>query len=122
MEVVYRIFGIMHIMVVKHIRQLIAVCIAQLAVFAALGGALDGAAWIGAPGNVAPALSRAFEVRGPVKRASLVVSAPGYCEAQLDGRKVGDRVLDPPPADFTKRVYATELPVELAPGRHELRF
>jgi len=115
-----RVFGIIRIVILKHRRQLIAACIAQLAVFSALGGALDGAAWIGAPGNVAPALSRAFEVRGPVKRASLVMAAPGYCEARIDGRKVGDRVLDPPPADFTKRVYATELPLELAPGRHEL--
>ncbi len=55
-----------------------------------------------------------------MKCASLVMAAPGYCEAQLDGRKVGDRMLDPPPADFTKRVYASELPLELAPGRHEL--
>lgn len=44
----------MRIVVLRHGRQLIAVCIVQLAVFTSVSDAFDGAAWIGAPGNAAP--------------------------------------------------------------------
>ncbi len=45
----------------------------------------------------------------------------GFFELHLDGRRIGDRVLDPAPTDYSRRALMTvfEPPVP-APGRHEL--
>ncbi|MBR2839288.1 MAG: family 78 glycoside hydrolase catalytic domain [Kiritimatiellae bacterium] len=69
-----------------------------------------------------PAFERRFAVKGPVASARLRIAAAGYCEAQLDGVKVGDKVLDPPPTDFRRRILYSEYPVALAPGDHVLRI
>ena len=53
-------------------------------------------------------LRREFELPAPVKRAFVHVTGLGYYELRINGRKVGDRVLDPLWTDYSKRVlYAT---------------
>ena len=60
------------------------------------------AKWIGAPEDVADqAFERQFEVSRPVKSAVLHVTGLGFYEAYLNGRKIGDKVLDPSPTDYT---------------------
>ena len=51
------------------------------------------------------AFRKTFDLPSRPRRATLFVTAPGFYEASLNGRRVGDRVLDPSPTDFTKRVY-----------------
>ena len=56
----------------------------------------------------APAFRHEFEVGKQVKRARAYVAGLGYCELRLNGRKVGDKVLDPAYTAFGKRVlYST---------------
>jgi alpha-L-rhamnosidase len=60
------------------------------------------------PNQVSPLARREFDVNKPVARARAYVTGLGYCELRLNGAKVGDRVLDPPRTDYTKRVcYST---------------
>jgi alpha-L-rhamnosidase len=61
-----------------------------------------------------------FEVAKPVSRARVYVAGLGYYELRLNGGKVGDRVLDPPNTDFSKRVlYATyDVTGDLRKGRN----
>lgn len=61
-----------------------------------------------ASSNVSPILRREFAVLKPIARARAYVTGLGYCELYLNGRKVGDRVLDPPRTEYGKRVcYST---------------
>lgn len=49
-----------------------------------------------------------FELRGLVERARVYVAAIGYYELRINGRKVGDGVLDPGWTTYSKRVlYST---------------
>ncbi|MDH7480629.1 MAG: family 78 glycoside hydrolase catalytic domain [Armatimonadota bacterium] len=58
--------------------------------------------------KIAPLFRREFELPKPVKWARAYVTGLGYCELHLNGRKVGDRVLDPAYTVFDKRVlYST---------------
>ena len=50
--------------------------------------------WIG---GGATAFEKDFAVADGVTSASLAVTGLGYYEAYLDGRKIGDRVLEPSP-------------------------
>jgi len=53
-------------------------------------------------------LRKPFRVNGRVRSAFAYVSGLGYYELYLNGRKVGDHVLDPAPTQYEKRVlYAT---------------
>jgi len=54
----------------------------------------------------APLLCREFMVRENVRRARLYVAGVGYHELELNGRKVGDHVLDPAPTDYDERVLS----------------
>ncbi len=55
-----------------------------------------------------PAFEKEFTVDRRVSRATLHVTGVGYYEAYLNGRRVGDKVLDPSPTDYGKRVlYST---------------
>ena len=74
--------------------------------------------------TVSPAFAKRFTVREGLMRAVLHVTGVGYYEARLDGCKIGDKVLDPSPSDFSKRVlYSTyELGSSLHPGEHELKL
>ena len=69
-----------------------------------------------------PAFRKRFTARGEVIRATLFITGLGYYEASLNGERIGDRLLDPSPTDYTKRVlYATYLlDGKIAPGENEL--
>jgi alpha-L-rhamnosidase len=51
-----------------------------------------------------PHLRRAFQVRGPVRRARAYVTARGVYELRLNGRRVGDAELAPGWTDYTRRI------------------
>ncbi|MGI5507333.1 family 78 glycoside hydrolase catalytic domain [Lentzea sp. CA-135723] len=56
----------------------------------------------------APLLRREFTLTKPVTRARLYVSGLAYHETEINGRRVGDRVLDPGFTDYDNTVlYAT---------------
>jgi alpha-L-rhamnosidase len=56
----------------------------------------------------APLLRREFELPGPVRSARLYVTGLGWYEAWINGRRVGDRVLDPLWTSYAERVlYST---------------
>ncbi|NLF31052.1 MAG: family 78 glycoside hydrolase catalytic domain [Planctomycetes bacterium] len=65
------------------------------------------AAWIAMPdgprGRAAPLLRRAFSLAADVAAARLRICGLGYCEAFLNGRRVGDHVLDPAQTDYDRR-------------------
>lgn len=68
--------------------------------------------WIGLGGEksaaISPLLRKEFVVRGPVKRATIYASGLGWSEYYLNGKRIGDRVLDPATADYDKRIlYVT---------------
>ena len=56
-----------------------------------------------------PAFAKKFYVRGqPLKSATLHITGLGFYEARLNGVKIGDKVLDPSPTAYDKRVlYST---------------
>jgi alpha-L-rhamnosidase len=66
-----------------------------------------GAKWITAQDTSleAPLLRKEFKVEKPVKEAFVYVSAAGFYELELNGRKVGDHVLDPGITDYIKRLH-----------------
>ncbi|MBM7567255.1 family 78 glycoside hydrolase catalytic domain [Paenibacillus sacheonensis] len=84
--------------------------------------------WIGYAGEPAgdkreapaPLLRTEFRIDRAVAKARLYVSALGYAELSLNGRKIGDRLLDPALTDYSKRsLYATHDVTELlAVGEH----
>lgn len=49
-------------------------------------------------------LRHEFALDKPVKRARVFVAAAGYYELHINGKKVGDRVLDPAWTDYSKRI------------------
>ena len=51
----------------------------------------------------APYLRRAFSLQGKVKRATAFICGLGYYEMSLNGRKVGDHMLDPGWTTYDKR-------------------
>ncbi|HEX4749441.1 MAG TPA: family 78 glycoside hydrolase catalytic domain [Bryobacteraceae bacterium] len=54
------------------------------------------------------AFRRGFDIEKQVKRARVFVAAAGYYELSLNGKKVGDHVLDPAWTDYNKRIlYST---------------
>ena len=58
--------------------------------------------------SAAPLLRKEFTLSKPVASARLHISGLAYYDAQLNGRKVGDRVLDPGFTDYEETVlYAT---------------
>lgn len=58
-------------------------------------------------GLAAPLLRKDFSLRKPVKRARAYVCGIGYHEMSLNGKKVGDQVLEPGYSRYDRRVYAT---------------
>jgi len=53
----------------------------------------------------APLFRKSFVLPQAAKRARLYVTGLGYYEASLNGRRIGDHVLDPGWTDYRKRVY-----------------
>ena len=45
-----------------------------------------------------------FDTEGEIKRATLYISGLGLYEAYINGQRVGDRVLAPPPTDYRRTV------------------
>jgi alpha-L-rhamnosidase len=82
------------------------------------------AKWISRSGENAMAFAKVFSVTDEVVRATLYISSPGFYEAYLNGRRIGDRVLDPSPTQFDKRVlYSTYLlDGVVRQGKNELRL
>lgn len=58
-------------------------------------------------GNAAVMFRKEFNTEKKPVRAMAYISGLGYNEVYLNGRRVGDRVLDPGFTDYTKRVYYT---------------
>jgi alpha-L-rhamnosidase len=57
------------------------------------------------PGEApAPLLRQKFQIAKPIRRARAYVSGIGWSEFYVNGRKVGDRVLDPAISNYDKRV------------------
>jgi len=52
----------------------------------------------------APYVRKAFHLKGPVQSASLVITALGLYEAEINGQRVGDQVFAPGWTDYLKRV------------------
>ncbi|SFF25508.1 alpha-L-rhamnosidase [Actinacidiphila alni] len=74
------------------------------------------------PPAPAPLLRRDFTVTKPVRQARLYAAGVGYHELEINGRKVGDSVLDPAPTDYDKRVlYVThDVTQHLRRGRNAI--
>ena len=72
--------------------------------------------------KVSPAFRKTFRTAKPVRQAVLHITGLGFYEATLDGARIGKKVLDPAPTDYSKRVlYSTyELGDRLAEGEHSL--
>lgn len=68
---------------------------------------LQDARWIGGcPGSSrAPLLRREFSLGDGILSAELRISGLGYYEAWINGRRVGDQVLDPAQTDYETRVF-----------------
>ena len=82
------------------------------------------AKWIGVPDANDPAIEKSFELPSAPASAVLNVTGVGYYEAQVNGCKVGKKVLDPTPTDYTKRVYYSTYDVTacLRKGRNGVRI
>ncbi|PWK83812.1 alpha-L-rhamnosidase [Lentzea atacamensis] len=70
----------------------------------------------------APLLRKEFSLGKPVRRARLYVSGLAYHETEINGRRVGDRVLDPGFTDYDNTVlYAThDVTALVRPGRNAI--
>lgn len=68
--------------------------------------------WIGFPGawpGKALYFRRDFELNKPVRRARIYMVGLGWSELRVNGRRVNDRVLDPPQSVYSKRIlYSTD--------------
>ncbi|AKJ64613.1 alpha-L-rhamnosidase [Kiritimatiella glycovorans] len=69
-----------------------------------------------------PRLRKTFRIEKPVRSAIASVCGLGFCELRLDGRRAGDRELDPAFTNYERRVfYATcDLTAQLPRGEHRL--
>jgi len=72
--------------------------------------------------TVSPAFEKRFAVSKPVKTAILHITGVGFYEASLNGARVGNKVLDPAPTKFDKRVlYSTyDLTEKITRGENRL--
>jgi alpha-L-rhamnosidase len=70
--------------------------------------------------DAAPLFRHEFALAAPVSRARLYITGLGYYEASLNGRRVGDHVLDPGWTTYGKRVFYSTYDVtrELRQGRN----
>jgi len=82
----------------------------------------DGQTSAGISQGIAPIFRREFDLPKPVKRARAYVTGLGYYELYLNGKRVGDRVLDPSYTSFGKRVLYSSYDVTgmLRQGRNAI--
>ena len=73
--------------------------------------------------TASPAFEKRFVVSKEVERALLHVTGVGFYEASLNGRKIGDKVLDPSPTAYDKRVlYSTyDVAGDIRPGENTIK-
>jgi alpha-L-rhamnosidase len=67
------------------------------------------ARWIVSPDReeIAPLFRKVFHIEKSVRRGRIYVAGLGYCEVWLNGKRVGDRVLDPGWTDYEKIILYT---------------
>jgi len=53
----------------------------------------------------APLFRKEFKTGKEIAKARLYISGLGYYEASLNGKKIGDEVLDPPWTNYTEKIY-----------------
>jgi alpha-L-rhamnosidase len=56
------------------------------------------------PYEAAPFFRQEFDVKGDIRQARLYICGLGYYEASLNGKRIGDRVLNPSWTDFIDRI------------------
>ncbi len=59
----------------------------------------------------APLFRKEFYAAKSVEDARLIITAAGYYQATINGKSIGENVLDPAWTDYSKRVYFTEYDV-----------
>ena len=59
----------------------------------------------------APVFRKEFNADEPIEKATLIITAAGYYQAAINGKDVGENVLDPGWTDFSKRIYYSEYDV-----------
>lgn len=85
-----------------------------------------GGEWIGLANRHIPGWSplfrKKFRLISDVKKARIYVCGLGYYELSINGKKVGNRVLDPAQTDYQERVMyaAYDITAELCQGDHVL--
>ena len=87
-------------------------------------GIVDGwkAKWIGFPRNPQPAFVKTFAVKKGLVSATLHITGLGYYVAWANGTRVGDKVLDPSPTSYDRRVLYSTYEIEklLKEGENKL--
>src|SRR5204863_2294180 len=70
----------------------------------------------------APLMRRAFARKGRIRRATIYVCGLGYYELRLNGKKIGDHVLDPGYTRYDRRdLYVTyDVTRQVREGRNAL--
>ncbi len=58
-----------------------------------------------------PIFRKEFNLENAIKSAHLYITAAGYYEASINGKRVGENRLDPAWTDFSKRIYYSEYEV-----------
>ncbi len=80
--------------------------------------------WVaaGRPSDAAPLLRKVFQLQKPFKRARAYISGLGWYELYLNGKRVGDHVLDPAMTEYSRRIlYATyDVTSFLVPGENAI--
>jgi len=68
--------------------------------------------------NPAPVFKKEFRLNKPLRSAMLHITALGYYEASLNGKKIGNRVLEPSQTDFANRIFYSSYDLTSALNRH----
>ncbi len=56
----------------------------------------------------APLFRKEFQVEAEIESATLYITAAGYYQASLNGKRIGKAILDPAWTDYSKRIYYSE--------------
>jgi len=74
------------------------------------------------PYDASPLFRKEFKLDRAARRATLFICGLGYCEAFLNGQRIGDQVLDPAWTCYQKRAFyvAHDVTAQLKPGVNAL--